>query len=66
MSNSFNFSLHYCLVAYYNSIILMVKIIKRTKMEYEHFYIFSGIYLFMRNSVCPQGSTRISILFKAR
>ena len=27
MSNSFNFSLHYCLVAYYNSIILMVKII---------------------------------------
>jgi len=31
MSNSFNFSLHYCLVAYYNSIILMVKIYKRTK-----------------------------------
>jgi hypothetical protein len=43
------------LVAYYNSNILMVKIYKRTKMEYEHFYIFSGIYLFMRNSVCPQG-----------
>ena len=42
-------------VAYYNSNILMVKIYKKTKMEYEHFYIFSGIYLFMRNSVCPKG-----------
>ena len=50
-----NFSLLHLMMVFYYSILLMVKIIKRTKMEYEHFYIFSGIYLFMRNSVCPKG-----------